>query len=348
MIATIEPTPESSGPSAAASRSRVADLFWGAATAGPAGVAVGAVALTALLMITTTSFATPQNFEVLARGVAVTSMVGLAQMVVLAAGGLNLSVGATGALVAVVTGALLNSYGLPSPIATLVGLTAGTLSGALNGIVIVRTGISPFIVTLASGSIFTGIALGVTESVPYYRLPSDFAALGNTSFIGIPLIFVVAIVLAGLLGLVFRYLSLGRQILAFGANPRAAELAGVSTGRLQVVVYALSGFLASCASILLIARLGSADPTIGFDWLLPSFAVPIIGGARLAGGSVSVLGAVLGAVLLGTLANGLVQWNVSIFYVQLLSGLIILAAGGIDRIRQLSGEIALRAERRRA
>src|SRR5581483_60504 len=156
------------------------------------------------------------------------------------------------------------------------------------------------------------------------------------------------ILLAIVLAIVFRYVSFGRQILAFGANPRAAELNGIPIGRLTVSVYALSGFLAASAAVLLIARLGDADPVIGKDWLLVSFAAPIIGGTRLAGGQVSVLGTVLGALLLGILANGLVHWNVDVFFVQLISGLIILAAGGIETIREMSSAAAQRRQRRRA
>ena len=138
--------------------------------------------------------------------------------------------------------------------------------------------------TLAAGSIITSIALGLTQSIPYYYLPADFQAFGNASVLGVPLIFLVAILVSVVMGVVFKYTSFGRQILAFGANPRAAELNGVPLVRLQVAIYALSGLLAAAAAVLLIARLGDADPTVGNDWLLVSFAAPIIGGARLAGG----------------------------------------------------------------
>ena len=120
------------------------------------------------------------------------------------------------------------------------------------------------------------------------------------------------------------------------------------SARLQIAIYALSGFLAAWAAVLLIARLGDADPAVGKDWLLVSFAAPIIGGARLAGGYVSVLGTVLGALLLSVLVNGLVHWNVDVFFVQLISGAIILAAGGIERIREMSSEATERRERRGA
>jgi ribose transport system permease protein len=261
---------------------------------------------------------------------------------------LNLSVGATGGLVAVVCGSLMNSFAMPPVVAVAAGLAVGALAGGLTGAVIVRGAFSPFIVTLAAGSILTGIALGITQSVPYYNLPDDFQALGTGTVLGVPVIFLVALGLAGLLGFVFRYASFGRQILAFGANPRAAELGGVPLARLQIAIYALSGFLSAWASVLLIARLGDGDPAVGRDWLLVSFAAPIIGGTRLAGGYVSVVGTVLGALLLATLVNGLVHWNANVFFVQLISGGIILAAGGIERVREMSSEASERRERRGA
>ena len=317
-------------------------------SAGPAAAFAGAIALSAVLALTTHSFASLENIEVVAKAAAVTIVVGLAQMVVIGAGGMNLAVGATGGIVSVICGSLMNSLGVNPMLAVVAGLLGGTLSGAVIGAIIVRGGFSPFIVTLAGGSILTGIALGITQSVPYYHLPDDFQTLGEAELVRIPVMFWIAILIAVVLAVIFRSVSFGRQILAFGANPRAAELSGVPIGRLTISVYTLSGFLAACAAVLLIARLGDADPVIGKDWLLASFAAPIIGGTRLAGGQVSVLGTVLGALLLGILANGLVHWNVDVFFVQLISGAIILAAGGIETIRAMSSAVAERRLRRRA
>lgn len=312
---------------------------------GPSSVALGVILLLLALILTTPAFATIANIRVIALGTSVTIIVGLSQMVVISAGGMNLAVGASGGLVAVVCGGLMNTYGIPPAIAVAVGLLAGALAGVVIGLVVIR-GFSSFIVTLAMGSIFTGIGLGITKSVPFYHLPDQFQAFGRATIFNLPLVFIIAIIIAVILAFVYRYTAFGRQILAFGANPRAAELSGVPLGRLQLSIYALSGFLAACAAILLIARLGDADPAVGKDWLLISFAAPIIGGTRLAGGHVSILGTVLGALLLGILANGLVHWNVNNFYVLLISGVIILAAGGFERINEVTTEKADRRERR--
>lgn len=325
----------------------ISDVLRGWASGGSSAAMAAAVSLVLVLALTTTSFVSGDNLQVIAKATAVSIVVGLAQMVVIGAGGMNLAVGATAGLVSVICGSLMNTFGVSPLLAVPAGLAGGALSGAIVGTLIARGGFSPFIVTLAAGSVLTGIALGITQSIPYYHLPADFQTVGIATVFGVPVMFVVALVLALVLGAVFRYASFGRQILAFGANPRAAELNGIPLGRLQIAIYALSGFLASCAAVLLIARLGDGDPTVGKDWLLLSFAAPIIGGTRLAGGQVSVLGTVFGALLLGILANGLVHWNVDVFFVQLISGAIILAAGGIERLRDVSSELTSRRERRR-
>jgi ribose transport system permease protein len=155
----------------------------------------------------------------------------------------------------------------------------------------------------------------------------------------------VTLVIALALWFLFSRVGLGRQILAMGANQRAAELAGVPVTRSRIVVHALAGFLAAFAGIILTARLGVAQPTIGTDWLLTSFAAPIIGGTLLSGGYLSIPGVLAGALLLTLVANGLIQLNIDPYWTQFVSGLMILAAGGIDRIRAVTVQRFERAER---
>ena len=230
-------------------------------------------------------------------------------------------------------------------VAILAGLLLGATAGAINGILVVRTGLSAFIVTLATASVFTGINLGLTAGKPFYYLPESFKALGAWTLAGIPGLLFVMLAIATALWFLFSRVGLGRQILAVGANPRAAELAGVSVNRCRVIVHALAGFLAASAGIILTARLGIAQPSIGNEWLLSSFAAPIIGGTLLSGGFLSVPGVVAGALLLTLVSNGLIQLNIDPYWTQLFSGLIILAAGGIDRLRALNVERIERAER---
>lgn len=306
-----------------------------------AGVLIAILILVTTLALTTHDYASIVNVAVVTEIVATTAIVGMAQMVIVGSGGMNLSVGAIGGLVGVATGGLMNALGVPPPLAILVGLAAGALCGLFNGWIITRLGVSgvvAFLVTLASGSVFTGVILGITKSVPFYNLPEQFKFMGNTRIQGIPLMFFIMLFVAFLVDAMFRRVKIGRQILALGGNIKAAELSGVPVHQVVIIAHMISGALAGFAGILLISRLGSAHPDVGKDWMLGSFAGPIIGGTRLAGGKVSVVGAVLGAILLALIANALVFLNIDVYWNTFIQGLIILSAVGLDRVRALSTE----------
>jgi len=312
---------------------------------GPRGAGIAVVVLAVALSVAAPQFLSVDNFQVIAYSVANLAVVAFAQMVVLAAGGMDLSVGAIGGLTAVIVGGLMEVLHVPPLIAVLVGLALGGVAGAINGVLVVRTGLSAFIVTLATASVYTGLNLGITSGKPFYYLPDSFKSAGSLDIAGVPVLLLVTLAIAVALWFLFSRVGLGRQILAMGANQRAAELAGVPVERSRIVVHAIAGFLAAAAGIILTARLGVAQPTIGTDWLLSSFAAPIIGGTLLSGGYLSIPGVVAGALLLTLVANGLIQLNIDPYWTQLVSGLMILAAGGIDRIRALTVQRMERTER---
>jgi ribose transport system permease protein len=197
----------------------------------------------------------------------------------------------------------------------------------------VRTGINGFIITLATASAFTGINLGITESIPFYKMPAALVAFGEQRVGAFPYLLVAPVIVAALLGLFFARTVPGRQLLAYGGNAQAAELSGIPRERTIVLAHVLSGLLAAGAAILAVAQLGSAQPTIGSDWLLLSFAAPIIGGAALTGGHVSVLGTLFAVVLIALIENGMVLAKVDPYWVQFLLGALILAAVWLNRWR---------------
>ena len=283
------------------------------------------------------NFLTEFNLYVLLRGVAVTLIVAFAQLVVLAVGQLNLSVGAIGGMVAVCSGGMMEVWGIPTLPAIALALALGTAAGLVNGTLTTRTGINGFVITLATASAFTGITIGLNDAKPFYDLPQGYVAFGQARVGPFPLLGVVTVVVAAALAILLNRMLLGRQILAVGGNPRAATLSGIPVGRIVVVVHTLSGFLSAIAAILLMARLGSAQPSIGSDWLLPSFAVPIVGGIALTGGSASVLSAVLAAFLIALIENGLVLTKADPYWIQFLLGAIILGAVGLNRLRLTRG-----------
>jgi len=249
---------------------------------------------------------------------------------------MNIAVGALGGLVAICFGGMMEVLGVPLAFAVPIALLIGAVGGALNGLLTVRTGINGFIVTLATASAFTGINLGITESIPFYKMPPALVAFGEQRFLAFPYLLIAPVIVAALLGLFFTRTVPGRQLLAYGGNAQAAELSGISRERVVVLAHVLSGLLAAAAAVLAVAQLGSAQPTIGADWLLLSFAAPIIGGAALTGGQVSVLGTLFAVILIALIENGMVLAKVDPYWVKFLLGALILAAVGLNRWRAIA------------
>ncbi|MCF8138869.1 MAG: ABC transporter permease [Desulfotignum sp.] len=281
-------------------------------------------------------FLSSYNLENLSKTIAVTIIVGLSQLAVLSIGHLNLALGAMGCLTGMFTGFLLQSYQLPLVLLILLGLSAGALAGFIQGLFIVRTKINPFIVTLAFVSIFMGLVTGITKGEVFSMQPDVFKLINTTNvFFGIPLLLILSLAIAAVLSILFFKTVFGRQLLATGSNLKAADFAGINTLFIVVCAHTISGFLAGAAGILQISRMGSATPTIGTDWLLVSFAAPILGGTLLSGGKVSVLGTILGAALMSIIVNGLFLLDVSQYWFQTFIGGILLASYGIDKLRRV-------------
>ena len=293
----------------------------------------------AVFALGTPGFGSPFNLFTLGRTMAIDIMIGFSMMVVIVTGGLNLSVGAIGVCVAISCGWMLERAGVPLPLAILAALALGAALGALNGFIIVRSGLHSFIITLATMSVFFGLMLFVTRAEAYRVLPPELSAFAKMRFAGYlsPLLLVsvaAGLMLAGL----YRLTPLGREMLAAGARAAAAELSGVRVGRTFVICHALSGVLAGVAALMIVARTGAAIPAmagnLGQDWLLPAFLGPVLGGTLLAGGRASVLGTFLGAALVSELTNGLLQFRVGEFWVQSWLGLLLLLAVLMDLARR--------------
>jgi len=285
-------------------------------------------------------FLSPFNLFTVGRALAVDIVIGFAQMAALATGGMNLSVGSIGVCAVMTGGYLMQSLGWPVPAAIAGALALGAALGWLNGFVITRTGVSSFIITLASANLYSGAMLILTKAVPLDRLPPAVGAFGKLKIAGLvsPLL-VIAVAVGSLLFVLYRHSVLGRQILAAGANARAAKMSGVPVDRVVTISHALSGVLAATAGMMVVARLGAAMPAVGGeDWLLPSFLGPVLGGTLLSGGSVAVVGTMLGALLVTTIRSGLLVMQIGNFWLQLYLGVILLLAVLADRYRALQAE----------
>jgi|LNFM01.1.fsa_nt_gb ribose transport system permease protein len=300
---------------------------------GPAAVSCLAIAVISFFQ---PSFLTSFNIFVLLSAIAVNMLVALGQLVIIAIGQMNLALGAIGGLVAISFAAMMELWGFPPVLAFVCGLGIGVLAGMASGFVIARTGITAFIITLAGLQIFKGINLGITEAQPFYGVPQSVKDFGNTAVWGpIPWLVLPTIIFSVAIWYLFARLRIGRYILAIGGNRSAAELSGINLGSTVIWAHALSGLLAAAAGMMLVARLQLGHPTIGDDWLISSFAAPVIGGAVLAGGHVSVAGTFFGVVIIAIITQALVLFAIDPFVVQIVLGGLILWAVGINRLREV-------------
>lgn len=295
-----------------------------------AGTLLGLAAIATVFALLSPSFLTTGNLLNILQQSSINACVALGMTLVIIAGGIDLSVGPVAAIAAVAA-AVLMVAGAPIAVAILVALACGALASTLNGLLVAHGGLQPFIVTLGTLSLYRAVALIYTGGSPVFGIPPSFRALFNTSLLGIPNPVLIVAVLALLVWVVLNKTPLGEYFLAVGGNEEASRIAGVPVAATKIASYAISGSLAAMAGLILVGRLGAADPTLGNLWELDAIAAAAIGGASLMGGKGSIVGTLLGAIILGSLRNGLTLLNVQAFYQLLATGLIILVAMLIDR-----------------
>ncbi|WP_371551972.1 ABC transporter permease [Streptomyces sp. NBC_00554] len=261
-------------------------------------------------------------------------LIGLAQMVCLCVGQLNLAVGALGGFTACAMGVLMADAGMPAGLAVLIGVLMATAIGALTGAFIVVTQINGFIVTLGTMTILLGAQyrLAGTRTVDGYS--ATLRDLGTAAPANIPLVLVTALVVAALLAVFMHRGIAGRRLLAAGGNPLAARLSGISTDRQIVLAHTLSGLLIGVAALIATASLPGVNRSVGGDWLLPSFAAPIIGGVALTGGSVAILGTVLAAFVMRLIDSARAEFSLDPSWVNFLIGVVVLATVVGGRLHQ--------------
>jgi ribose transport system permease protein len=289
--------------------------------------------------VTLPGFTSPFSLFTIGRQIGIDTMIGLAMMAVIVTGGLDLSVGAIGVCAAMVFGWLAQALGVPLPLAIPCAILFGASLGFINGYAVVRSGVHSFIITLASMSIFFGIMIFLSQAQAFNELPAEVTQFGKMRLFGkVSVLLVITLVVCVALSVFYRFTTLGRQMLAAGANPRAAELSGIRTGRVITACHMLTGALAALAGLMLTARTGAAVPSmaghLGQDWLLPAFLAPVLGGTLLSGGRVSVIGTLLGAAFVTIMTSGLLLMRVGEFWILACLGLILLLAVLTDRLRQ--------------
>lgn len=270
-------------------------------------------------------FLTSANLINILRQATINGIISVGMTLVILTGGIDLSVGSVLAL-SVTIGASLMKQGQPVGAAVLAALAVGTLLGMINGLMITRAKIPPFIATLGMLTVARGLTLMYTQGQPITGLPASFRWIGTGVIGGIPVPIMLTL-LVFVAGWVFlTRTKYGAQIYLMGDNLNAAKLAGVPTDRMTVLVYAISGFCAALAGLVLVARLDSAQPIIGQGYEFNAIAAVVVGGTSFAGGEGGLAGTLLGTLLIETLNNGLNLLNVSPLWEQVVKGVVIALA----------------------
>lgn len=293
---------------------------------------VAIVLLVIVFSVTTESFLSSYNLFNLSRTATLYAFIAGAQLMVAVIGGMNLAVGAVGALSSVILGILLQDMGMNTGLAVFITICVGLLCGVVNGILVVKLKLSGFIITLAMSFIYDGLAVGISHGYPY-TLPENLTSLGRAHVGKTSALFILMSIFVVILAVFFSRMRFGRNILATGGNEAAAALSGIKVDMVKIICNSLSCGLASLAAILWASRTGTAVSSTGSDWMLYSFAVCAIGGISLSGGNFTGVGFFCGAWILTMIRNGLTMMKVDIYYEQAFLGAIILIAVSVESIR---------------
>ena len=293
-----------------------------------------------------TKFFNPFSLTLILQQVAIVGIVGAAQTLVILTAGIDLSVGAVMVLSSVVMGQFTFRYGIPVPISILCGLVTGTLCGFINGWLVARMKLPPFIVTLGTWQIFNAIKYlysanetirtqDIEAQAPLLQLFGTQLKLGGAVFT-LGVIFMVLLVV--FLWYVLNYTAWGRRLYAVGDDPEAAALSGIRVDRMLITTYTLAGFICGIAGWVLIGRIGSVSPTAGEFANIESITAVVIGGISLFGGRGSILGMIFGACIVGVFSLGLRLLGTDPQWTYLLIGVLIIGAVTVDQwIRKVSG-----------
>ncbi|HZG59478.1 MAG TPA: ribose ABC transporter permease [Anoxybacillus sp.] len=300
------------------------------------GPLIGFLLLCVVLSVLSDNFLTVDNWLNILRQVSINALIAFGMTFVILTGGIDLSVGSVLALSSALTAGMM-ANGMDGWTAIIIGLLAGFLMGALNGVIITKGRVAPFIATLATMTIFRGATLVYTDGRPITGFSDDllFQMMGRGYFLGIPVPVVFMVVIYIVLYFVLKKTTFGRHTYAIGGNEEASRLSGIRVDRLKIWIYSLTGGLAALAGLILTSRLNSAQPTAGTSYELDAIAAVVLGGTSLSGGRGWIFGTFVGALIIGVLNNGLNLLNVSSFYQQVIKGAVILLAVILDRRKEV-------------
>jgi ribose transport system permease protein len=284
------------------------------------------------------------NFDNLNNILISTSVVGvlaLGETFVIVTGGIDLSIGTVMTMASVMCAIAVSRWGLPVPVGILIGVATGGLMGFLNGVLIAQLKLPPFIATLGTLNVARGLSLVIAGLSPVYFPTDELHGMIMGSTIGailpafpVPNIAIIMLGAAALAGFILSKTTLGRYAYALGSNEEAARLSGISVVKWKIAVYTLGGLFAGLGGVLLAARVSSAQPTLGYGYELDAISAVVIGGTSLVGGVGTILGTVIGAFIVKTLADGLQLVNVPQEWQIVATGVVVILAVYLDIVRR--------------
>lgn len=293
---------------------------------------IGLILLIIVVSILNPSFLDLSNLLNLLRQISINGLIAFGMTFIILTGGIDLSVGSILALSSAFI-ALMITSGVDPIIALIIGVLIGFVLGAVNGLLVTKGNMAPFIATLATMTIFRGLTLVITDGNPITNLGDSylFQLFGKGYFIGIPVPAVTMIIVFVILLILLQKTTFGRHTYAIGGNEVAAKISGIKVNKIKILIYGISGLMSALAGGILTSRLNSAQPTAGTSYELDAIAAVVLGGTSLTGGKGRIVGTLIGVLIIGVLNNGLNLLGVSSFYQQVVKGVVILIAVLIDR-----------------
>lgn len=296
---------------------------------------IALVGLMIVITIINPSFLTTNNLLNLLLQVTANGFIAFGMTFVILTGGIDLSVGSSLALSSALAAGLIGG-GLPVPVAIVLAICLGGLFGMLNGLLIAYGKLAPFIVTLATMTIFRGATLVYTNGNPVTKGLSDsflFQFLGQGYIVGIPFPVILMFLVFVILAILLHKTAFGKAVYALGGNEKAAYISGIKLNKVKIIIYTISGMMASLSGLIITSRLSSAQPTAGASYEMDAIAAAVLGGTSLSGGKGRIWGTLIGALIIGVLNNGLNIIGVSAFWQQVVKGIVILIAVLLDRFK---------------
>nr|WP_176024811.1 ABC transporter permease [Brucella pseudintermedia] len=297
-----------------------------------AGVFVALLVIFALSAILSPYFLTPYNLSVVARGLAFVGLITIAQSMLMVLGELDLSLGVIGGLCGVLSGILMVRMDFEPYSAMLLAILLGLCLGLFNGFLVTFLRLHSLVLTIGTAGIFGGANLVLTRGVAITGIPRDVQYLGRGDLLGVPVPFIIMFVALLIATFVMLKTPFGRYMYAIGNNRDGARMLGIRVDRTRLMVFGAAGAIAGLAGVLMVARLGTAQPSIGDSWVLAPIAASVIGGVATTGGIGSPIGAILGAGIIAIIENIIVLFGVSPYWQGIVSGAIVVLAISFDAI----------------